>query len=141
MKALITLIRLHNHQLDDKRRALAEAERRLANAKAQRAALDEELVAEKRHAAEGGEGVYTYGAYLQAAKRRREAIDAGIVVLEKAAAEARDAVAEAFAELKKYEITKANRERRELEEANRIEQNMLDEMGLAMHRRNSGEGN
>ena len=105
MKALSTLIRLHNHQLDDKRRALAEAERRLANAKAQRTALDEELVAEKRHAAEG------------------------------------DAVAEAFAELKKYEITKANRERREQEEANRIEQNLLDEMGLAMHRRNSGEGN
>ena len=140
MKALSTLIRLHNHQLDDKRRALAEAERRLANAKAQRTALDEELVAEKRHAAEGGGG-YTYGAYLQAAKRRREAIDAGIVVLEKAAGEARDAVAEAFAELKKYEITKANRERREQEEANRIEQNLLDEMGLSMHRRNSGEGN
>lgn len=140
MKALTTLIRLHTHQLDDKRRALAEAERRLGNAKAQRAALDEELVAEKSHAAEGGEGAYTYGAYLQAAKRRREAMDAGIAVLEKAAGEAREAVAEAFAELKKYEITKASRERRAQEEASRTEQNLLDEMGLAMHRRNSGGG-
>ncbi|RKQ73836.1 flagellar export protein FliJ [Oceanibaculum indicum] len=140
MKALSTLIRLHTHQLDDKRRALAEAERRLDNARAQRAALDEEMVAEKATAAKGGEGAYTYGAYLQAAKRRREAIDAGIAVLEKAAGEARDAVAEAFAELKKYEITKANRERREMEEANRREQELLDEMGLAMHRRNNGEG-
>lgn len=140
MKALSTLIRLHTHQLDDKRRALAEAERRLDNARAQRAALDEEMVAEKATAAQGGEGAYTYGAYLQAARRRREAIDAGIAVLEKAAGEARDAVAEAFAELKKYEITKANRERRALEEANRREQELLDEMGLSMHRRNSGEG-
>lgn len=140
MKALATLIRLHTHQLDEKRRALAEAERRLDNARAQRAALDEEMVAEKATAAQGGEGAYTYGAYLQAARRRREAIDAGIAVLEKAAGEARDAVAEAFAELKKYEITKANRERRALEEANRREQELLDEMGLSMHRRNSGEG-
>ena len=140
MKALSTLIRLHTHQLDEKRRALAEAERRLDNARAQRAALDEEMVAEKATAAQGGEGAYTYGAYLQAARRRREAIDAGIAVLEKAAGEARDAVAEAFAELKKYEITKANRERRALEEANRREQELLDEMGLSMHRRNSGEG-
>lgn len=140
MKALSTLIRLHNHQLDEKRRALAEAERRLANARAQRTALDAEMLAEKATAAKGGEGAYTYGAYLQAAKRRREAIDAGIAVLEKAAGEARDAVAEAFAELKKYEITKASRERRAQEEANRIEQNLLDEMGLAIHRRNSGEG-
>jgi flagellar protein FliJ len=140
MKALSTLIRLHTHQLDEKRRALAEAERRLDNARAQRAALDEEMMAEKATAAQGGEGAYTYGAYLQAARRRREAIDAGIAVLEKAAGEARDAVAEAFAELKKYEITKANRERRALEEANRREQELLDEMGLSMHRRNSGEG-
>jgi len=140
MKALATLIRLHNHQLDDKRRALAEAERRLGNAKAQRAALDEEMVSEKATAAEGGEGAYTYGAYLQAAKRRREAIDAGIAVLQQQADAARDAVAEAFAELKKYEITKASRDRRAQEEANRVEQNLLDEMGLSMHRRNRDEG-
>lgn len=135
MKALATLIRLHTHQLDEKRRALAQAQDRLEHARDDLRRLEEEVVAEKRQATEVYESGLTYGAYVQAAKQRRLLIEARIAQLEQEALAALERVTEAFAELKKYEITKANREKQALEEANRVEQALLDEMGLAMHRR------
>ena len=50
--------------------------------------------------------------------------------------EAREAVAQAFEILKKYEITKAGRDSEALAEARRKERILLDELGLIAHRRN-----
>jgi hypothetical protein len=48
---------------------------------------------------------------------------------------ARHAVSAAFQELKKYEVTQANRDRMAAERAARLEQANLDEIGLTIHRR------
>ncbi|MBU2090142.1 MAG: flagellar FliJ family protein, partial [Alphaproteobacteria bacterium] len=85
------------------------------------------------------ESTYTYGAYLAEARLRRAVIEACIKMLQDEARKAHDEVAEAFAELKKYEITQENRDRQAQEEANRREQDSLDEMGLAMFRRKNTE--
>ena len=50
--------------------------------------------------------------------------------------EAREAVAQAFEILKKYENTKAGRDSEALAEARRKERILLDELGLIAHRRN-----
>ena len=139
MKALATLIRLHGHQLDGKRQALAAAEERLAKAQADLVHLDEEMATELQQARDVYESTYTYGAYLAEARLRRAVIEACIKMLQDEARKAHDEVAEAFAELKKYEITQENRDRQAQEEANRREQDSLDEMGLAMFRRKNNE--
>jgi len=70
------------------------------------------------------------------AKKRREILHRNLQDLQPEIEAARDELAEAFANQKKYEIAKENRDAAELSDQTRKENLELDELGLNKHRRN-----
>jgi flagellar export protein FliJ len=135
VKGLRTLIRLRKQDLDELRRDMATLEGRRAALIARREMLDREFAEEQRFVAETPNMAFAYGAYAQRVIAEREDIAARKQALEADMAALGERVAEAFAELKKYEIAMNQRLQRQRAEAARREQRDLDELGLNMHRR------
>ncbi len=135
MKGLEALIKIHRFELDQKRRALTEVEALEAGIETNIRNLQTELSEEQEAARHSVEGVYAYGGYARAVITRRENLRQSLTEAAREVAAARDVVAEAFETLKKYEITKANRDASERAEANRRETIQLDEIGLNAHAR------
>ncbi len=130
-KSLRSLIRLHDWDVDEKRRALAEFLGQIAVLEARARRLEEDLVKEQKAAAEtpGEAGLY-YGNYADAVIQRREQLAKAAAEVEGQITEARETLREAYRQLKKYETAQANRDAREETEANRLEQMDLDEIGI-----------
>ena len=89
----------------------------------------------ERGAAEPTGVGFIYGAYHRAWMAERQALFARLATIRQQIEIARDDLAEAFRTQKTYEVTQANRERREREEADRKEQTFLDEVAQTQHRR------
>ncbi|MBM3572819.1 MAG: hypothetical protein FJX52_10775 [Alphaproteobacteria bacterium] len=140
MKGIATLIRLHTQQLDEKRRVLAELQDLADRLRQSLVDLGEEMKREQEIAATSVEAGQTYHDYAVALIARREKIEESIRDVDRQVAAAADEVAEAFQELKRYEIAKANRDRRNQEKLDRAEQAGFDEMGLSMYRRREQGG-
>ena len=138
-KTLHGLIRLHSWQVDEERRKLAELLRLLDEFEAQARNLEVELHDEQQVAGASPEVAgFLYGGYAQAVIERRHRIAESVAGAEDAIAAARESLWEAFRELKKFQITQANRDRREAEETKRLEQEFVDEVGLQGFRRRNG---
>ncbi|MFN4281199.1 MAG: flagellar export protein FliJ [Alphaproteobacteria bacterium] len=138
MNGLEGLIRLNKWKLDEKRQALAELERLAQRLRDQLVALERELAAEQKIAGESVEAGMAYAYYADGVMMRRETINRSLAEVEGQIRLALDEVAEAFRDLKKFDIVKARRDREAAEKAKRLQQSLLDEMGLQLHRR-SGE--
>lgn len=133
---LDNLIRLGEWNVDEKRRQLADLLKLMADLERRVRELDEEVEREKFAARTApSEGGMYYGAYIEAALKRRENLMHSLEQMDPVIAAARDELAEAFQELKKFEITQRNRDRREARERARREQVFLDELGQENHRR------
>jgi flagellar export protein FliJ len=132
---LQTLIRLHEWKVDEKRRQLGELIRLLDGLEEQARRLEEEVAREQKVAAAAPTGAgYTYGDYALAVIERRERLKESIAQAEKAVEQAREELRAAYRELKSFQVTQANRRRREEDERNRREQAVLDEIGLQTFR-------
>ena len=131
-----SLIRLHEWNVDEKRRKLGELLRLQGELEQQVTDLEADLVRQQEAAAADPTlSGLTYGAYAEQAIQRRENLKDSIDQMEMVIGHAQDELSEAYQELKKYETVDRNRQRRyELEEARR-EQIMLDEIALNQHRR------
>lgn len=140
-KGLKTLIRLSKFTVDEKRRVLTALQAREDQIIQDIAQGEEQLKREQHLAAEDATGIgFIYGAFQDAWMQRRERMHQSLRAVRGEIEIARDELAEAFRELKTYEITQANREKREREEADRKEQIFLDEVGLNIHRRKDVDG-
>jgi flagellar export protein FliJ len=137
MKAVSGLIRLHRWQLDEKRRNLGDLERMKEDFERQVARLDAEILAEQK-VANDHEARFAYGAYAQIAVQRRGTIQRSIADLTVQILAAREDVAQAFQEIKKYEILQEQRDRRTREWTTRKEQSSQDEMAIQGFRRRQG---
>lgn len=128
---LHSLIRLHDWQVDEKQRALADLLRVVAALEEQVRQLEESVIEEQKFAADVPEeaGMY-YGNFAESVILRREGLAGAIEETEKQILEAREVLREAYRELKKYEVAQEHRDSRELLETNRREQTVLDEMGV-----------
>lgn len=139
-KGLKTLIRLSKFNVDEKRRMLTELQARedaiIEEMKQSEVRLKEEQALASQDATGAG---FLYGNYHRAWMDRREHQQIQLMAVRHMIEQARDALAEAFRELKTYEITQRERERREREEADRKEQAFLDELGQQMHQRREAE--
>lgn len=136
-KDLNNLIKIHEWDVDEKRRKLGELLRLLDNLEAQARALEEELVREQQAARESPEEAgFLYGEYAETVIDRRERIQASIQQMEVAIEEAREDLRLAYVDLKKYEVAQENRDRRAALELDRREQAELDAVGLEGYRRN-----
>jgi flagellar FliJ protein len=136
MKAAASLIRISNYQVEVLQKRLAEIVERRSNAEVGLAILAAEGDAETAHAAQNaGAGWYLIG-YRQGLKIRMEAVQGHIDACLAEEAGARDALAEAFEALKKYEHIEANAKAAAVKEQAKRETAALDELGL---RRRSGK--
>ena len=135
MKTIQTLIRLAKLEVDERRRALADLLEHDAALDRAIARLDREVEDEREKARQDPEYATGYAAYVKHAANRRKALVDQKAALGEKILEARDDLAVAFEEQKKYEITADNQAAAETAESNRREQAELDAMGLQNHRR------
>ena len=132
MSALDNLVRISRWHLDEARQKLGDLERLEARLQEDIRRLDAQLAVEQTAAQESEIARTAYPAYAEAQKLRRHRLEQ--------IAEAREAVAEAFREAKKYELARDNERARAKAKRERIEAADMDEMGLQLHRRKRGAG-
>lgn len=138
-KGLAALIRLHSWRLDEKRRELADLQRLEDQFLEDGRRLDAEVAAEQEFAKTSDMGSFSYGGFAVGVIERRKRIEASIAEVRRRIEDKRAEVAEAFQELKRYEITQAERRKRERAEAERRTQANLDEISLIQHQRRNNE--
>lgn len=132
-----SLIRLHEWNVDEKRRKLGELLRLQDELREQLKQLEAQFEREKQAAAADPTGAgLTFPAYAETVRQRRDNLNDSITQMDMVINHARDELSEAYQELKKFETVEKNRQRRYELEQNRREQIMLDEVALNQHRRN-----
>ncbi len=135
-KGLKSLIRLSKWNVDEKQRVLVALQGREDEILSWIKRLDEQLKEEQRVATEDSTGVgFSYGAFAKAWLGRRQQLLSMLEMVRAEIVRARDELALAFNELKTYEITQRERDRRAQVERDKKEQAFLDEIGLNIHRR------
>lgn len=135
MKGIDGLIRLHRWKLDEKRQILAELERLAARLRQELVDLEHEVADEQKIAASSTDAMATYGQYANAVIARRAKLNQSLSEIEERMRAALEAVTDAFRELKKYELVKARRDKTAQDQEKRQQQAVLDELGLALYRR------
>ena len=137
MTALRSMIRVQGWVLEEKRRNLAEIQVFADKLKSDLSALDDSIEAEREAAGSSDEVGLTYPAFVAAALDRRKQAEAETIgKLENQIDAAREEVAEAFQQLKAYEMAQENQERREAAGRDRAERIAQDELGVSLYRRN-----
>jgi len=133
-----SLIRLHEWNVDEKRRKLGELLRLQGDLEEQLRQLEAEHERERQAAMDDPTGAgLTYPNYATHVRQRRDNLKDSIEQMEIVIGYARDELADAYQELKKYETVEENRQRRYELEQSRREQILLDEVALNQHRRKS----
>jgi flagellar export protein FliJ len=139
MADLSTLIRLHKHELDEKRLALAGLYTAMAALERQRRDLEFAFEREKEAAANTDDIHFTFTRYVAQVNRQRKKMDEQKEELEKKIAAAKDSMMTTFSELKKYEMTQQERDRLAAEERQMKESHEMDAIGLEGFRRKGEE--
>lgn len=140
MSALDQLVRLHGWTLDERRRKVADLELLADRLRTDLARIDAELVREEKTASGSPELLAAFTAYAAIARKRREKLARSIIDVEQEIERAREAVQEAFQELKRYEQTLANRKARAADAQRRRDQIVADDVGIEMFRRKEKAG-
>ncbi len=138
---LKALIRLHQWQVDEKRRALGQLFGDANDLEKQAVDLETEILVEqdvaKGHSEELG---FIYGPYAQAAIGRRADLVSSRAEVEEKIALAQDEMRDEYKDLKTYEISQEARDKNEESERQQREQAFLDEIGLqSVHRKRQAE--
>jgi flagellar export protein FliJ len=130
MKSRDTLIRLKKFQVDEKRRKVAQIESMIADFDRMGADLEREIKTEQERAGIHDPGHFAYPTYAKAAIQRRENIKRSGDELKGQLDAAKDALADAFDELKKVELLDERDQQRERAAMDAQEQADLDAIGL-----------
>ncbi len=137
MTALESMIRVHGWVLEEKRRSLAEIQTFTDKLKNDIVALDQNVEAEREAANQSDEASLAYPAFVAAALDRRKRLSETISKLETQIDAVREEVAEAYQELKAYEMAHESQQRREATGRARAERIAQDELGVSIYRRNN----
>jgi len=135
VSALSTLIRANRWKIDEQRRQLGELERLAERLREESVRLEQELTSEQQVAAASLEAGYSYPGYARELIERRRKLANSLAEVEGQMTTAREALAEAFREMKRYEITAANRMKRERIAAERRQRIAQDEVAMQTFRR------
>lgn len=139
MADLSALIRLHKHELDEKRRVLGEFYAEMAMLERDRRNMEREFEKEKEAIRQMADVSFTFAGYADTIRQKREAFDKAEQSLEKNIERAKEDLMETFSELKKYEMTQEERDRLEEEERRFKETQAMDAIGLEGFRRKTDE--
>lgn len=135
MSSLESLIRLHRWRLDEQQRNVAALEDLRAQLQAEFDRLDAEQAAEQEVAGKSPEASYGYDSYVVSLLDRRRRLGQSLADAERQIAKAREALAEIFQEVKRYEIAAARRLLNERILLEHQEQRDMDEIAIDVHRR------
>ena len=142
MADLDPLIRVRKHVVEQKQKFLAELYRQADELEEQKTVLLTQRDEERQKTAEMGVEMLSYfGPYSDAIDGRVEDIDEAVGKLNTRIEIAREDMREAFAELKKVEITQEVREAKEQAALDKKETQELDEIGIEAFRRSREEAN
>src|SRR5579859_7556066 len=133
-----SLIKLAGYEVENRQLRLTEITKRLADAEIRLAVLVAEGEAEAKHAGQDAEAGWYLAGYSAGLKVRKAALKAEIDAIAAEERGARDALAQAFEEQKKYEQVAESARLAEVKEASRRENAELDEVGMRAARRASG---
>src|SRR5919206_560505 len=126
MKSRDSLIRLKRFQVDEKRRQVAQIEMMIAEFERLAADLDQQILAEQQRSGIHDVTHFAYPTFARAAMQRRDNLRTSADELKEQLQDARDGLAEAYEDLKKFEllderdserVTQAAREHAALDEA------------------------
>ncbi len=134
MKSRETLIRLKKFQVDEKRRRVVQIETMIAEFDRMAAELDREILQEQERANIHDPSHFAYPTYAKAAMMRRDNLRRSADELHGQLVDAKDALAEAYDELKKVELLDERDQLRERVAEDVREQSELDRIGLVMAR-------
>ena len=134
MKPFQSQIRLHKWTVDEAQRRLGELMRLADRLRQDLADLEAEAIREQALAAQSLEWGMTYGAYAARVVERREKLNRSIVEVDGQVEQARDALKDAFAELKKFELAAEAAEERAKKKRDQREQTTLDEVAIGIFR-------
>ena len=140
MKSLLTLIRLKQGVLDEKRLVLTRLETEAATIKSMIETLEIEVACETEAARGDAESSFGYGRYIASAKARRGGLEDRLAQVDEKIAEASDEVADAFREMKRFELAQSLADQRAAAEEARREQAVLDDVGMTAYRRAQASG-
>lgn len=138
MKGLPGLIQLNQWKVDEQRRKVTELEilsERLAEEVKQ---LQADIEREGRNSGDSVESSQAFSAFLAGSMTQREKLRGSIADLQLQISAAKDDLADAYRELKSYEVAQASRDARERRKQELRERVKMDEIGMSMHRRKSG---
>ena len=135
MSSLKTIIRLHKWQLDEKRRALSELQNLRDRLTDELARLREMVRHEQETARNDPAVAFGYAAFAKAARERDQRLQESIAQVDQQIVTATEEMAEAFQELKRFELAEEERLKRERAKIRRKEDAMLDETALVGFRR------
>ena len=130
MKSRDTLIRLKKFHVDEKRRKVMQIESMIAEFERMANELEREIKVEQERAGIHDPGHFAYPTYAKAAMQRRENLVRSAEDLKVQLDDAKNALADAFEELKKVEMLDERDQMRERAEEAAREQADLDAIGL-----------
>lgn len=133
-----SLIKLATFEVENRQLRVAEIAKRMADAEIRLAVLHAEGEAEAKHAGQDAEAGWYHAGYADGLRIRKAAILAEIELIAVEERGARDGLAQAFEEQKKYEQVAENARLAEVKEANRRDNADLDEVGMRAARRSAG---
>lgn len=134
MKPFQSQIRLHKWTVDEAQRRLGELMRLADRLRQDLTDLEAEAIREQALVAQSLEWGMTYGAYAARVVERREKLNRSIVEVDGQVEQARDALKDAFAELKKFELAAEAAEERAKKKRDQREQTTLDEVAIGIFR-------
>lgn len=136
MANLNPLIRVRKHAVEQKQKFLSGLYREVEQLESEKKKLNDDLAAERLKVDEMGVEVLGYfGRYSEGVRSRSEDIDEEIVKLEARIEVVREDLRQAFADLKKIEITQERREAEEQAALNKKEDQEMDEIAIEGYRR------
>lgn len=135
MSAFETLARVARREAEGIERALAVVEQRRRNVEERIAGHDRNVLAEQQRGAQSPDAALAYGVFAQSALMQRCAMVNEETILAAEAAALRDALRDAFIELKKIETLIEAQAKRVAREAERLEQAQMDDIAANMMRR------
>lgn len=132
-----SLVKLAKYEVESRQLRLTEIAKRRADAEIRLAVLIAEGEAEAKHAGQNAEAGWYHIGYADGLRVRKAGLQADIDAIEAEERGARDALAEAFEEQKKYQQVAENARLAGVKDANRRENAELDEVGMRAARRSA----
>ncbi len=129
-----SLVKIANHEVETLQKQVAEIVGRRQDVQGQQARLEAQVDSEAQHVRDHPDSGLSHMAYLSGVRQKRARFLQVLAGLDQEEALLRQALAEAFESLKKYEIVAQNIQLAEDRALARQETAMLDEMGLRLSR-------